>query len=157
VISGNLGSAGSFNFSIGAVDQSGCGGVQSYSIAVTCPTITIDPPTLPDGNLNVPYSQTLTGVGGTAPYTYVKTNGSFPVGITLDSNTGVLSGTPVSSGLFNFTIRAVDSVGCITSHAYSLQINNVVCGTITLTPSTLPDGNVGAAYSQTVSGNGGTA
>jgi type VI secretion system secreted protein VgrG len=43
-----------------------------------CPTITIGPATLPDGTVGVPYSQTISGSGGAAPYTFDVTSGTLP-------------------------------------------------------------------------------
>ena len=74
----------------------------------TCPTITIDPSTLPDGEVAQAYNQTLTASGGTAPYTYTVTTGSLPSNLTL-SPSGVISGTPDTPGTSNFTATAVDT------------------------------------------------
>src|SRR5262249_22155489 len=70
------------------------------------------------------------------------------------STAGVLSGTPVQAGTFNFTVTATDTNGCPGSQAYTLVIGN--CPAITITPSTLPSGTVGTAYNQTLTATGGT-
>ena len=41
-----------------------------------CPTITVNPSTLPNGKKNTAYSQTITATGGTSPYTFTKTSGT---------------------------------------------------------------------------------
>ena len=87
-----------------------------------CPTITIDPATLPAATVGVAYSQTLTASGGTAPYTYEVTTGTLPAGLTLNPDTGVISGTPTASGAFTFTITATDSEACNGTITYTIDL-----------------------------------
>ena len=64
---------------------------------------------LSTGTINQPYSQTLQVSGGTAPFTWTITAGSLPSGLALGSSTGTVSGTPTSTGLFNFTAQVTDA------------------------------------------------
>jgi hypothetical protein len=84
-------------------------------------TIIVDPATLPDGTVDVPYNQTITASGGSAPYTFAITSGALPAGLTLASD-GNLTGTPTTVETATFTITATDSNGCSGSQAYSLTI-----------------------------------
>ncbi|MFN7973898.1 MAG: Ig domain-containing protein [Acidobacteriota bacterium] len=157
VVSGTPTTPGTYNFTITATDAVGCTGNQAYAVVISCGTITVSPGALPSGTVGVPYSQTVTASGGTAPYTFAVTAGALPPGLALNGATGVLSGTPTVAGTFNFTVTATDAVGCTGSLAYSLVINPPSCPTITLSPATLPNGQVGTPYSQTISASGGTA
>jgi large repetitive protein len=91
---------------------------QAYTIRVNpvaCPTITISPATLPSASFGIPYSQTISASGGTAPYTFTVTTGSLPPGFTLTStgpSSVLLSGTPTTVGTYNFTMMATDANGC---------------------------------------------
>ncbi len=154
VLSGTPTAAGTFSFTVTAKDSNNITGAQAYSLAVAAaPTITLSPTTLTAGQVGVAYSQTITASGGTSPYTYTVTSGALPAGLSLSAG-GALSGTPTAGGTFSFTVTAKDSNNITGAQAYTLTVN---APTITLSPSTLPAGQVGAAYSQTITASGGTS
>jgi hypothetical protein len=64
---------------------------------------------LPAARVGVPYSTRITASGGTTPYRFV-TEGALPAGLTV-SGDGVVSGTPSSSGNFDFNLRLTDAAG----------------------------------------------
>jgi hypothetical protein len=139
-ITGTPTAAGTFIFSITATDANGCSGSRLYTINIAtagCPTITLSPTTLPPGRVNAPYSQSVTATGGTAPYTYTISSGALPAGLVLNPLTGLISGTPQAQGLFNFTIQATDSLGCIGARPYTIAILASVPGIPTLDSLTL--------------------
>ena len=71
------------------------------------PTITTD--TLPDGKVGEAYSQTLTATG-TAPITW-SIDGGLPADLSLNADTGEISGTPTADGTAKFTVKATNSAG----------------------------------------------
>ena len=64
---------------------------------------------LPDGVSNDSYFDTLLAKGGTAPYRWSVSSGTIPTHLSLDSLTGIISGVPVDTGTFSFTIQAKDA------------------------------------------------
>ena len=127
----------------GIADPTVAGNNQDFSLVSynlsngrVCPAVSLLQPTLPDGTVGTPYSQTLTGVGGSAPYTYSLVGGALPPGITL-SGAG-LSGTPTTNGIYNFTIQALDANGCSGTRAYTIGVGAPV---IALGARTITTGN----------------
>ncbi|MGN8056233.1 MBG domain-containing protein [Pedobacter sp. 22163] len=153
LISGTPTASGTFNFSIFSSDISPFNGVRAYSVTVAPAVITISPATLPDAVVGSAYSQSLSSTGGVLPYTYSITAGALPTGITL-STAGVLSGTATAAGSYSFTVKSTDASLGSKSQAYSI---NVAQADITISPATLPNPTLGAAYSQTFLSVGGTA
>ena len=73
---------------------------------------------------SVSFSTTLAATGD-APISYALVSGVLPVGVTLNSSTGVISGTTpsvVSSTTYNFTVRATDAQNQDTNRAFSLTV-----------------------------------
>jgi hypothetical protein len=84
---------------------------------------------LPNATVGTAYSATLTATGGTPPYVWSLAAGSLPSGLTLSSS-GILSGTPSTTDLINFTVQAKDSS---TSPQAATQSQSI---TINASPST---------------------
>jgi hypothetical protein len=144
---------GNFNFTVNATDGSGCMGTKVYSIQIGCPTITLAPATLPGGTVGTAYSQTITTTApGVANCNFQVIAGALPAGLLLNGATGQLSGTPTTTGMFSFTIRATCFGSCIGTRAYTLTINQSSgCPTITL-PALSATGAIGQSYSGSLAG-----
>ena len=68
---------------------------------------------------------------GDAPISYSVVSGALPAGITLNTSTGVISGTTpsvVSSTTYNFTVRATDPQNQDTDRVFSLTVSPNVVG-----------------------------
>ena len=94
---------------------------------------------LPGGALNISYSATLAAGGGSTPYTWSIVSGSLPNGLSLNSGTGVISGTPTATGIFNFTVQVTDSANPVktTTKALSITVTAKMIFSI-WTPTTVP-------------------
>jgi hypothetical protein len=117
------------------------------------PALAVSTGSLSNGTVGTAYSQTLTATGGTTPYTWSISSGSLPAGLSLSSS-GVISGTPTSAvGPTSVTFKLTDLTGATATKSLSITIITP----LSISTSALPNGTVGAAYSQTLTANGGTS
>jgi large repetitive protein len=132
----------------------------STKTAVLTITVTAAPAitttSLPAGVEGTAYSQAIAKTGGAGTVTFTVSAGTLPPGLTL-SAAGTISGTPTGpNGTSNFTVKATDS-STVTpqtaTQALSILINLPPAPGIN--PATLPGGNVGTPYNQSVSVTGG--
>ncbi|MCL5884659.1 MAG: Ig domain-containing protein [Deltaproteobacteria bacterium] len=78
---------------------------------------------LPDGVVGSAYNQTLAASGGTPPYAWSIVTGSLPAGLSLNQNTGQISGTPTTAGAGNFTVRVTDNNNNTSDKQFSMTVN----------------------------------
>ena len=94
------------------------------------------PNTFRQATIGDPYSLSLQVSGGVAPYTWSVTSGTLPNGLTLDTSTGVISGTPTTAESNSVVVQVQDSTGGTTSKQYDLAVYPSVGGfTYSRTPS----------------------
>ena len=99
---------------------------------------------LPDAVVGVPYTAQVQAFGGTVPYTYTVLSGSLSPAA-LNSNTGVISFTPVITGIVNFVVQVKDASIPANTASRALSIRSIAPLTITTT-SPLPAGTQGVGY-----------
>jgi hypothetical protein len=145
VIAGIPTTAGMFNFTVKATNSVGFN-TQALSITIDTPPI-ITTNTLPNGTKGTAYNQTFTATG-TSPITWSRTSGDLPNGLILSTD-GVISGTPLTGGTFNFTVKATNSVGFDTK-----DLSIVIVAPPVITTNVLPNGVIGTAYNQTLTADG---
>jgi large repetitive protein len=153
VLAGTPTTVGSYTFTVNVIDKNGGIATASITLVVTAglaPTFSAPP----SGQVGVAYTDTLTAVGGTTPYTWSVSAGTLPTGITLNAATGVLAGTPTAGGIFSFTVKVTDATGLTATSATSITI---LAGSLTIAATanvttTVPGGSVG--YTVTVTNSG---
>lgn len=99
-----------------------------------------------------PYADTLTAVGGNGVFTWARSAGSLPVGLSLSAN-GIVAGTPGTAGDFRYTVTATS-----TGVSASRTMHVVVANPLLITSDSVRRLAVlGASYADTLSATGGTS
>ena len=107
--SGSCGSPGTYNFMVQVDDSAGSYMRKEYTLQITA---LANNAALPQGFVGIAYSTQLTRAGFTgANLTWSVVLGVLPDGLTLDPNTGIISGTPTTEALWTFTVAESDGIG----------------------------------------------
>ena len=136
IISGTIGgaAAGTYTITVKATDsQSGTAISASLTLKVD-PPVAIVPPVFPRGVVGVSYTAPAFGASGGSGtgYTYVVVPAGAIAPLTINSGTGVISGTPTAAGTLSFTVKVTDSLGFnTTSGPLSITINAAIVVAIT--------------------------
>lgn len=121
------------------------GGLQCWgdNSAGQAPAISLTPDQLPVIDAGKPWQTPIRATGGrVTQYAYQISSGALPAGLHLDSNTGLLSGTPSQAGVFTFSVRAQEASltpATASSHSYQLTVRGWADAAI---DSALPAGAV---------------
>ena len=112
---------------------------------------------LPVGVKGTSYSSMLTADSGQPPYTWAVSASALPSGLSLNSATGAITGTPVTTGVFSFTAQASDSIYTVVK-PLSITVNEPITD-LTITSVSAPSsGMAGASITITdTTSNSGTS
>ena len=133
--------AGTFDFYVKVADSD----IESYSTSMSIKIytpVTITTTTLASGYAGEAYTGSVSATGGAGNYAWSVASGTLPAGLTLNSSTGTISGTPSAAGTFTFTVQATEY------HSAATQAMTVV-----INPAR-PDLVVTSVYGPTSSGGG---
>ena len=134
----NLNTTGSNSQGIGIDDVSVTGvfGGSAPVVSGATPTITV----------GTPFSLTVSATN--TPTSYAVASGTLPSGLSLDTTTGIISGTPTSAVTpVTVTITATNGYGTSTAATFTFTVINPV----PVVTAASPTGTTGAAFSYTVS------
>ena len=151
-LSGTPSVPGPVSFVAVATDSLGSIAKATVAFTITPDPLTITGSSLPDGFVKIPYSASLSAVGGKAPFQWALVSGSMPAGLSFGTN-GAISGTPTASGSASFTAGVTDSLGGTAKIALAFTIKPEP---VSIPSGSLPDGTVGVPYSASLSAAGGT-
>ena len=152
VLSGTPTTIGPVRFDVRVVDNLQGTAAATMQLNVAAPPVSIVTAALPAAPAGIFYTQTLLATGGTAPYSWGASG--TPLGMSFDTKTGTLSGTPTAKGNYQITFQVSDANGTTGTKRLTLA---VVAPPLSIsTNSPLFDATVGSAYAQTFIADGGT-
>lgn len=100
-------------FTVAALTLPACGGGGKNPGAGVQGLVTLLTSSIPTGSTGVAYATTFDADFPNPPGKFIVTGGALPPGLTLDANTGVLSGYPRQVGNFSFEIAARDGADTV--------------------------------------------
>ena len=107
-IEGTPSAQGLFAFVVKFTLSDGTVFAQPYVWQIVAPLV-ITQVNLPAGTVGGAYSGGFSVSGGVPPYTWSIAQFALPPGLTINSSTGQITGTPTTAGAFSFRARVVDS------------------------------------------------
>ena len=129
----------------------------SITVNATLAPLTVVTTSLPVGTQNTGYSAMLAANGGVTPYTWSITAGNLPRGLSLNTITGAILGTPSGGGTSNFTVQVTDSNTPAANASAPLSITVTAAVPLSITTTSLPAGLTGTAYSAPLTAIGGVS
>jgi subtilisin family serine protease len=121
-LTGTPTSTKSKGFTVQIVDALGSWVAGAFSIKIVS-AVNITTKSLKAATHGKPYNIKLKAKGGAAPYSWSLGNGTtLPAGLTLDSSTGAITGTPALVGTFDLMIRLTDPLGGVDQQNLTLTI-----------------------------------
>jgi large repetitive protein len=113
--------AGTFPLKLAATDGKGRTATLEFTLAIV-PRLAVATTRLPATKLGRPYASTFVARGGFAPLKWKIVQGQLPIGLRLNTATGVLRGKPRTPGLFAITLRVTESLGASLTRTYVLAV-----------------------------------
>ena len=143
IISGIPTVTGNFNVTVtAAIGTCATTAVGTYTLSVTCPTVTISPANaavLPPASGGQFYTTNITQTGATSP---VFSTTGLPAGLNINASTGVISGTTLIEGVATIVVTVAQNA-CITTSNYTLtvlrnpttSVDNVLSSQVKVSPN----------------------
>jgi trimeric autotransporter adhesin len=109
----------------------------SYNAPASCTvcSLSLIASVLANGQIGTAYSQTISVTGSTGSLIFSST-GNLPTGLSLNTSTGVISGTPISATTTSFTVKVTDGKNC--SAVAPLTITTSAAPVCSLTATATP-------------------
>ncbi|MHB8882858.1 MAG: Ig domain-containing protein [Thermodesulfovibrionales bacterium] len=128
-----------------------------------CPAMSITTASLPSATTGQFYSMQLQTSGAQGTLTYSIASGALPGGLSLNTATGAITGSPATTGSYSFTVAASDSCASgprTLQKSYTLSVSptpQFCVPPVITSPSEMQAGIAGIAYAAQLLASGGTA
>jgi uncharacterized protein (TIGR03437 family) len=145
-LNGTPAATGTYSLRVTVTDANSFSTAANFNLSVTgtgTSPLSVPGSALGSGTVQISYSDSVTAVGGTPPYSWAITGGAVPPGVNLAA-TGAVTGTPTLAGSFSFTAQVSDSAKAVASGSFTIVIAPVPLKLST--GNSLPNGVVGSDY-----------
>ena len=151
-ISGVPTASGTSSVTVTVTDAASGRASQPFSLNILpgAQSLSITTRSLVPGGTGQSYSQQVTAIGGTPPYSF-SANG-LPGGLGI-SMSGLISGTPTQNGTYSVVVAVSDAAGAKTTSGFTFSVTS----SLTITTTALPAGGVGQSYFQVINAAGGAS
>ncbi len=155
VISGTPTTIGTSTFTIQVTDGT-CTQTRTYVVVTICPTITFTNTIASNAIINTPYTFNAGVTGNTTPVTYSISPTLLPAGLSFNTASGLISGTPTAiTPSATYTVTADQSAGvCVRTQTYTIV---TACPTITFTNTNATIAIVNTPYTLNAGATGNTS
>ena len=150
LISGTPTTAGTSNVTVTATDSTGPSGSTTFSWTVNpvvVNTVTVTNPGNQTGTVGTAASLQINASDSASGQTLTYSASNLPAGLSINAQTGLISGTPTSAGTSNVTVTATDTTNASGSANFTWTVNPVTGNTVTVTNPGNQTGTVGTAAS----------
>jgi formylglycine-generating enzyme required for sulfatase activity len=138
MVSGNLNaSPGNYTLPVSVVDGRNQTATKNVTVSIgQAPALAwVTQQGLPSARVALDYPLTFAGTGGRSPYTYIlKAGSALPLGLSLNSTTGNLTGKPATAGTSNFTLTLRDAANGTVDRTFSIEIEPYGMGILGASP-----------------------
>ena len=165
LISGTPTTAGTSSVTVTATDTTGASGSASFTwtIGSSNNTVTVTNPGSQTGTVGTAASLQISASDSASGQTLTYSASGLPAGLSINSSSGLISGTPTTAGTSSVTVTATDTTGASGSAAFTWTISGAfTCPCSAWSSSAAPASTattnttayeLGTRFSSTVSGN----
>jgi Putative Ig domain len=139
------GAADTYNGPTGWGTPDGLAGLESNSS--TSNTVTVTNPGSQTGTVGTAASLQISATDSASGQTLTYSATGLPTGLSISSSTGLISGTPTTSGSYSVVVTAKDTTGASGQASFTWTINAATGNTVTVTNPGSQSGTVGTAAS----------
>jgi len=131
VISGTPTTSGDYSVNLGVSNSSGAGSLTVVMRVNASGAPTISSAGTASGTVGTNATQYTITTSNNGPITNYSTTGTLPPGLSVNASTGVISGTPTSSGTYNVTVQATNTAALTGTKSVVFTITPNAVPTIT--------------------------
>jgi hypothetical protein len=139
------GAANTYNGPTGWGTPEGLTAFQSTS--TTGNTVTVTNPGSQTSTVGTAASLQISATDSASGQTLTYSATGLPAGLSINSSTGLISGTPTTSGSYSVTVTVKDTTGATGSASFTWTVNSATGNTVTVTNPGSQTGTVGTAAS----------